>query len=222
MLENICKEYDKEIEEILDALKYGFYENLDQDSFELDIVEPFEEHYDKSFGWDNGASKGVFIFKDFNFVIKIPFSYCDGDPLCGASEGRFDWDYCSQEVNRYDMAEQEGLQNVFLETAYLNDIDGYPIYIQPFAEPLDKINDREAYHSGTKEDIKEVENILEKSEYSYINCEWEADIYALYGKQYYKKFKDFIKDREIEDLRHANVGYIGLNPVILDYAGFDY
>ena len=51
---------------------------------------------------DNEASKGVFIFKDFNFVIKIPFSYYDGGKLCGDVEGGFDWDYCSQEVNRYD------------------------------------------------------------------------------------------------------------------------
>lgn len=222
MLEKICKEHENEIKEILEALNWCFFEELDQDCFETEVVEPFEYHYDKQFGWDNGASKGVLIFKNFGFVIKIPFLYCDGDELSGAVEGKYDWDYCSQEANRYIKAEAEGLQNIFLETDFIGEVNDHPIYIQPFAEPLDKIGDKQSHRSCSKIDIHIVEDIIEENQYNYINCEWEADIFALYGKRFYKKFKEFIKNNEIHDLRQANVGYVGLKPIILDYAGFDY
>ena len=38
MLEEICKKYNNEIKKILDALKYGCYEELDQDTFEDDAL----------------------------------------------------------------------------------------------------------------------------------------------------------------------------------------
>jgi len=221
MLKEIREKYNNEIEEILEALKWGRFSNLDEDCFEEDVIEPFKEHYKKPFGWDNGCTKGVLIFKNFNFVIKIPFLYCDGEGLHGAEEGREEWDYCSQEENRYERAKKEGLEKVFLETSFLEEVNFHPVYIQSFAEPLNKIIDKESRRSSTKEDINNVEIIMEENNYSYISCEWEADIYALYGKFFYKKFKEFIKNNRIEDLRQANVGYVGLSPIILDYAGFD-
>ena len=224
MLKEICTKYQSELEQIKKGLFYGHYDELDQDNFESEVVIPFEDNFDGDFswGWDNGASKGVFIFKDFGFVIKIPFNYIDGDKLCGVVDGDNEWDYCSQEANRYTMAENEGLKNVFLETKLLGMMKGHPIYIQPFGEPINKINVN-SYRSSTKDDIEKVRTIVEEEfDYDYIDAGWEADLLVLYGEEYYKKFKCFINDTKIEDLRTANIGYFGKYPIILDYAGFDY
>lgn len=223
MLEEICKKYNNEIKKILDALKYGCYEELDQDTFEDDVVCAFEEHYHKKYGWDNGATKGVFIFKNFGFVIKIPFNHCDGYELCGASVGDSDWDYCSQEKNRYAIAKKNGLQSIFLETALIGNVDGYPIYIQPIAQSLTNLGyDFKNEKSKTStDDMKVVKMINEENNYNWINGIWEADVFAMYGGKYYHKFKNFIKNNYINDLRDDNIGYIGLKPVILDYAGYD-
>lgn len=223
MLENIKKNYKNEIQEILDALRYGYYEELDQDNFENDVVYDFEQHYQKPFNWDCGASKGVLIFKNFGFVIKIPFNYCDGDILCGALEGDSDWDYCSQEKNRYQKAKQNRLQNIFLETSYLDDVCEYPVYIQMIAEPLNKMSFKEAENKNksSADSRKIVKIINDENNYDWINTVWEADIFTLYGGKYYHKLKKFIKDNYINDLRTANIGYIGIYPVILDYAGFN-
>jgi len=225
MLEEICKKYDTEIKEILNALDYCFLDELDQDSFEMDVVCCFEDHYKKPFNWDNGATKGVLIFKNYGFVIKIPFTYCDGCELCGAYEGDTDWDYCSQEENRYLKAKKNGLSQIFLQTSCIGEVDEHPIYIQLIAEPLDKIdyNDsRKSNHSkSSRDEIKVVKMINEENDYSWINGLWEADVFTMYGGKYYHRFKKYIKDNCINDLRDANVGYVGLKPVILDYAGFD-
>ena len=222
MLEEICKRYNNEIKEILNALEYGCYEELDQDTFEDDVVCAFDEHYHKQYGWDNGATKGVFIFKKFGFVIKIPFNYCDGEELCGAYEGDSDWDYCSQEKNRYANAKKFGLQGIFLETALVGRVDGYPIYIQPIAQSLTNLGyEFSSNRKTSKDDMKTIQMIIEENNFGCIDSAWEADIFAMYGGKYYHKFKNFIKENYIEDLRNDNIGYVGLKPVILDYAGFD-
>ena len=225
MLEKIKEKYKNELEQIIEGLSYGYYEELDQDNFECEVVDSFKANFkgNFSYGWDNGASKGVFIFKDFNFVIKIPFTHCDGDPLCGAIDSLYHWDYCGQEANRYKIAKNNNLEKVFLQTEFLTNINEHPIYIQCFAEPFSKINIEE-HKSSTKADELEIENIAENDSYNYdlINTQWEADVYAVYGRDYYIKLKTFIKEKNIEDLRTDNIGYIGIYPVILDYAGFDY
>ena len=50
---------------------------------------------------------------------------------------------------------------------------------------------------------------------------WEADLLVRYGIEKFKSFKKYIKDNWINDLRDENIGYIGKNPVLIDYAGFN-
>lgn len=60
---------------ILECLdKYCCFENLWEQSFEEQIVIPLRNnHCFNDWSWDSGASKGVLIFKELDFVIKIPF-----------------------------------------------------------------------------------------------------------------------------------------------------
>jgi hypothetical protein len=65
----ITKQY---ILECLD--KYCRFEQLSEETFEQDVIVPLKaENCFENWTWDNGVTKGVIIFKDFDFVVKIPF-----------------------------------------------------------------------------------------------------------------------------------------------------
>ena len=197
MLDKFFHEYGKEINEILDALHDCYFDELDQYSFDDDVVYPFNEKYKKSFKTASGASKGVLIFPDFGFVIKIPFIFCDGDEMCGAQDGVNAWDYCSQEACRYEMAEEEGFGDIFLETDLLGEVNNHPIYIQPYAEVLSKIDGSEydsKHRSGTDIDRTFVKEIDDAENYDTLSSMWEADLLVRYGIEKFKSFKKYIKD----------------------------
>ena len=224
MLNKFLNEYENEIREILDALHDCYFDELDDYTFDESVVIPFNDSYKKPFKAANGASKGVLIFPDFGFVIKIPFIFCDGDEMCGAQDGVNAWDYCSQEACRYEMAEEEGFGDIFLETDLLGEVNNHPIYIQPYAEVLSKIDGNEydsKHRSGTDMDRTFVKEIDDAENYDTLNSMWEADLLVRYGIEKFKSFKKYIKDNWINDLRDENIGYIGKNPVLIDYAGFN-
>ena len=224
MLNKFLNEYENEIREILDALYDCYFDELDDYTFDESVVAPFNDNYKKPFRAANGATKGVLIFPNFGFVIKIPFIFCDGDEMCGAQDGVNAWDYCSQEVCRYEMAEEEGFGDIFLETDLLGEVNNHPIYIQPYAEILSKIDGSEydsEHRSGTDMDRTFVKEIDDAENYDTLSSMWEADLLVRYGIEKFKSFKKYIKDNWINDLRDENIGYVGKNPVLIDYAGFD-
>lgn len=215
----LTEKYKEQLQNILDSLNKidkNYYLDLDEDDFNDNFVDIFSSFYNNNFRSSSGATKGVLIFKDFGFVIKIPFSLCDGCELYGSIDGE-EWNYCAQEEFRFEKVEENNLEQIFLKTELIQDFDKYPIYIQEIAEPLNTIT-QSTKNSHTKEDSEKVENFYKK--YECINIDWEADILALYGEEYYCRLKDFIEEYDINDLRSANIGYVGIRPVIFDYSGF--
>lgn len=220
----LIKGKKQEIKDILKALENCYFDELDQNIFDEDVIQYFSEKYCKPFEKANGATKGVLIFKNFGFVIKIPFVFCNEEKLCGACEGINDWDYCSQEACRYEMAKEEGFGDIFLETVLLANINNHPIYIQPYAEVLggmDSDNYNSNHCSSTDIDRTLVKEINSSEHYDWLDSSWEADLLVRYGIEKFKKFKKYLKDNWINDLRSANIGYVGKNPVLVDYAGFE-
>jgi len=217
----LYEKYQNELKDILEALERCDFNELEEEYFDEKVVEIFKEKYSKyRFKVGTGATKGVLIFPDLGFVIKIPFQLCDGYELCGAEEGNEYWDYCSQESNRYNLAFENKVEQAFLQTKIIEYINNYPIYIQEIAEPLESIHDY-SHSSSTEEDKNKVANIIDEHCFDYINTSWEADLYVYYGEEYYIKLKQFIEEYDITDLRSPNIGYIGKAPVIFDYAGFN-
>jgi len=216
-----------DIKEILNALSYCIFDDdLDytNDSFYDNIVSIFKEHYHKPFKADNGCSKGVLIFEKLGFVIKIPFNYCDGYELCAVTEGDNEWDYCSQEANRYKMAVDAEVEEAFLPTYYLTSIDCYPIYIQPCAEILENLSFEkynEKSNNSSKEDRETLEDFNDTQGFCQLNIVWEDEFYTLHGIDYFVRLKNFFKQHHIRDLRAANIGYYNNKPVLVDYASFD-
>ena len=216
----LIEKYKNELKNILNALKECDFTDLDEDNFYDDFVYSFKNKYKNNFKSNSGATKGVLIFQDLGFVIKIPFQWCGGDRLYGAEEGDECWDYCSQESHRYEMAVKQDVEKAFLSTEFVMWINDYPIYIQEIAEPLESIHDN-SHSSSTNQDKDKVTNIIDDNCFNCINIEWEADLYVYYGEDYYIRLKNFIENYEIEDLRSSNIGYVGKAPVIFDYAGFN-
>ena len=212
---------EDEILKIIDALYECYFDELsDIDSFEEDVVNPFRKKYGKEVKYAAGASKGVLLFEDLGFVIKIPFSYDNyGEDLTGAFLTEDGWNYCEQEQKVYESIKEPEFQKMFLKTERLTDINGYPIYIQDYADSA--YQNYQKYGSRpSQKDCDKVTSISDQYEYPYIDAQWEAEIFIKYGEKFYINFKKKIEEYQIDDLRSDNVGYVNGNPVIIDYAWF--
>lgn len=98
MKEIMTKEY------ILECLGlYCNFKELNEDNFEALVISPLcANQCFNNWTWDNGVTKGVLIFKDLDFVIKIPFqgyiSYMESH--YESEKGGWHWSN-SNKINQY-------------------------------------------------------------------------------------------------------------------------
>lgn len=207
----------KEVDEILDALEYGDFDNLNDNVFFKHIVSSFKEKYTKPFAYDYGATKGVLIFKELGFVIKIPF-VCNDDWEFEGADCDNGWDYCEAETLKYQSASINGLAECFAETIFIGTVDGHPIYIQELATMYEK---GESTTPRSSEDIEKVESLCSSQHYDCFNPNWLSDVLNFFGERIFYKLLNFISDADISDLHNGNIGYIGMRPVLVDYSSFN-
>lgn len=207
----------KEVDEILDVLYYGDFDCLSDNSFFRQIVSPFKDKYKKPFAYDYGATKGVLIFKELGFVIKIPF-VCNDDWDFSGAECANGWDYCEVEALKYQDASINGLAECFAETMCIGDVDGHPIYIQELATMYEK---GETTTKRSDEDIEKVKSLCSSQNYDCFNSNWLSDVLNFFGERMFYKLLNFISDADISDLHNGNIGYIGMRPVLVDYSSFN-
>ena len=213
------EKFEKDLEKIIDILKncelnsssYGwdFYE---------DVVMPLKKNSIYC-SYDNGATRGVLIFKDYNFVIKFPFTEdLDGDPVygaCGLEEGD-DWDYCYAETLLYEEANND-IKQCFAPVECIGySADDIPIYIQEKAKLLGSVG---ASHSSD-EQMTKVKNLCKEEQHYCFNSDWLGSLLEAVGKDIFNNFMNYIKDKNINDLHSGNIGFIGDKPVLVDYAGY--
>lgn len=220
----------EDLDEILEALSYGTFDENDEADFYPIVVQPFSEKYKKPFDYATGATKGVLIFEQLGFVIKIPFCRNSEDCYYNSAYGEYEccyftgadtdngWDYCEAEANKYERAEEEGLAQCFAKTKKIGDIDGYPIYMQELADIYKSI-DYQSSH--TEEDSRQVSSICNSNNFYMFNLEWLSDAFHYYGEKVFHKLLEFIRTVGINDLHDGNIGYIGNRPVLVDYSSFD-
>ncbi len=220
----------EDLDEILEALSYGTFDENDEADFYSIVVQPFSEKYKKPFDYATGATKGVLIFEQLGFVIKIPFCRNSEDCYYNSTYGEYEscyftgadtdngWDYCEAEANKYERAEEEGLAQCFAKTKRIGDIDGYPIYMQELANIYKSI-DYQSSH--TEEDSRQVSSICNSNNFYMFNLEWLSDAFHYYGEKVFHKLLEFIRTVGINDLHDGNIGYIGNRPVLVDYSSFD-
>lgn len=220
----------EDLDEILEALSYGTFDENDEADFYSIVVQPFSEKYKKPFDYATGATKGVLIFEQLGFVIKIPFCRNSEDCEYNSTYGEYEccyftgadtdngWDYCEAEANKYERAEEEGLAQCFAKTKKIGDIGGYPIYMQELADIYKSI-DYQSSH--TEEDSRQVSSICNSNNFYMFNIEWLSDAFHYYGEKIFHKLLEFIRTVGINDLHDGNIGYIGNRPVLVDYSSFD-
>ena len=216
----------EELDEILEALSYGTFDENDEADFYPAVVQPFSEKYKKPFDYATGATKGVLIFEQLGFVIKIPFC-CNSEDyddyyecynyFTGADTDN-GWDYCEVEADKYQRAEEEGISMCFAKTEKIGEIDGYPIYMQELASIYKNV-DYQSSH--TEEDSRQVNSICDSNNFYIFNIEWLSDAFHFYGEKIFHKLLEFIRTVGINDLHDGNIGYIENRPVLVDYSSFD-
>lgn len=223
-------------------------ELLNEDNYYQKIVAKLNNKV-KNFDYFNGVSKCVFLFEQYpDIVVKIPFnggvdyrsysSSADGSndydyyddsseyscadlSIVNCKGMRRNWDYCEVEEVLFNRAYKAGVNDYFAQTAYIGEINGYPIYIQERAEIY---SDSEVKYSYKliKELIEEIKQDLGDSDrlFGRLPDEWVCDFYVIYGKDLLVKFLNFVEEQEISDLHSDNVGFIDDKPVLTDYSSF--
>ena len=197
-------------------------DDLAEDNYMKKVVSKLPQG---EFCYAAGVTKVVIIPKEGDYVLKIPFSvdeYGDFFENAGGYESNGEWDYCEAELEKYKYAKEEGVDEFFLETEYLCQVQEFPIYIQRKAvtfysiqedEDEEFTKDHEKWKSKTKDRCNE-------NNFYCFNVDWLADVLAYYGENKFDKFMQFLEDYDITDLHKDNVGYCGDQPVIMDWGGY--
>ena len=152
----------------------------------------------------DGATKGVFISFDFDWVIKVN--------LPGE---KFDW--CGRECENYCLAEERGLSYYFAASEFLGEFEGVKFYAQEYVN-CDEGVDSEIYNS-LKARYKSSDNDVDD------DCLWdkvedldaEERVELLYNDDALVRF---IWERRINDLHCGNFGVKGDHYVMIDYSGY--
>jgi len=184
------------------------------------------EYLPKSFeyDWRDGASKFVIIPDNTRYVIKIPYT----GPARGNCEEYFEyandtdqyyWDYCFTEMMMYREAKRYGVQDAFAKETLVGILNGQTIYMQEKVEVYG-----ESGSSASERDMQKTSEYCDEHccrKFNEDTIAWQADALSYYGEKKFNKIMNFLEDMGIGDLHEDNLGYIGIQPVILDYSNFN-
>lgn len=130
------------------------------------------------------------------------------------------WDYCEVESIRYRLAEMEGLQKFFAKTTLIDEVDGYPIYIQ---EKIRLFSDDD-WNDDMENRIEESRKTL-TTKYPNLHSEanplWIMNIVNMFGEEEADRLCKFIEHYHVRDLHTENIGYRNGVPVMSDYSSYE-
>lgn len=161
----------------------------------------------------SGATRWAFVFEKHQTVIKFP------------KYDEIDEDYCELELENYNHAKEYRVEKCLLPIEYIGTTaSGIPIYIQPMYTTS---QDRLDYNLHKKWEKKcgclhhspVVRKVKDGCLYSPPNL-WVERAIQIYGKAFMKSFQAWSRKHEVNDLHSGNVGYLGKQPIIIDYAGY--
>jgi len=184
-----------------------------------------------------GASKAVIIPTKLDFVIKIPFfgayeevwheedddyelEFTDftnanlnlhSEDIKNASR----WDYCENEIFRYDYAMKAGIKDFFADEEYIITLNSIRYYIQEKAVTL-----MDARLKGLSIPSNESQKFYENYKDNGFYSEWCCNAIDYYGKELFVRFLAFVDKENLSDFHNENYGYVNDRPVLIDWAGF--
>lgn len=167
----------------------------------------------------SGAFKKCFVFENEPFVLKFPFDFC---PFTKQDEYKRERNACEDEIEIYNKALEAGVEKILLKTEFIGySKGGTPLYIQP--KITTTMNDcskllKKKYDRITKTVTDEMcDKVKDGMYYHSTSNIWVKMLIVIYGKKFALQFEKFSRSIQLGDLHHANIGFLGNNPVILDY-----
>lgn len=161
----------------------------------------------------SGATRWAFVFEKHQTVIKFP-KYDETDE-----------DYCELELENYNHAKEYRVEKCLLPIEYIGTTEsGIPIYIQPMyttsQDRLDyNLHKKWEQKCGCLHHSPVVRKVKDGCLYSPPNL-WVTRAIQIYGKAFMKSFQVWSCKHGVNDLHSGNVGYLGKQPIIIDYAGY--
>lgn len=164
-----------------------------------------------------GASKGVFLHDDWDFVIKIPL-YENDDTR----------DYCKMEFAAYNsiLRDYPLCKDLFMEICYLGEYGEIPVYAQTkiqtiFCDYLWTCNQSqydEVY--DTRKSNFDFDIVCDKLSGSRLSNLFALLIFKTFGLAVLETFARWVNDTDQTDLHSANVGFYNNLPCVFDFAGW--
>lgn len=156
------------------------------------------------FCYESGATKGVLIIYDCDYVIKFN--------LPGETR-----DYCGREYNNYLAAKEAGLAKYFAAVELLAEVRGITFYAQQKIE-CDEDADSDIYNSLRERYESDGEDPDPDDLWDEVDDmgDWER-VELLFGNI---ELCRFINDRRINDLHNGNIGLLDGCRIIHDFSGF--
>ena len=173
-----------------------------------------------------GASKIVFIFEDFNEVIKIPFngeyyhSYRKGNVVRTYYDG-FD-NYIEIENEIYQRSDRY-LKEILLNNKFIFNFGNVPVYIQTkiFQTFSERLHDKNFKLKDYKDALKQVDKLILKNDNSLTVASLPDKRFLADILNYYEDAKFIIPEIDFDDMHNDNYGYLkNGKPVIFDFSEF--
>ena len=210
--------YDDDEYAAMDSLELDVYSNLLNDRFEF----------------FNGISKCVIVLEDSDFVVKIPFNGAYQTIWNKDEEEVVDflhfteandinhpdatgWDYCENELIKYEKAQEEGFGKFFAHTEFYRNVSGHPTYLQEKVVPY-------SYNDGgpilpSQQAMKRYENsdVVPRGR---TPADWAALLFDFYDAEEVNAFWEYADDNGLtNDLHSENIGFAqDGRPILLDWA----
>ncbi|MBO5730279.1 MAG: hypothetical protein J6R67_03700 [Treponema sp.] len=202
----------KTIEQIIAIMENVFtYKGFDEE-----FLEDFCDRYDLSYRY--GETRWVIYCDRWSEVLKIP----------RYDNVQEDVNHCEMEVDFYENAKLYRIEKIFLPIYKVATLrSGVEIYSQPkYTTSACETPYRENKRLREKINFEVgFSRASDKKMFMYdhyrINELWWSRAWQIYGKTFMRQLQIFSNDYCIGDLHGNNVGWLGKQPIILDYAGFN-
>lgn len=161
----------------------------------------------------SGATRWAFVFEKHQTVIKFP------------KWDEVDDDYCELELINYNHAKEYRVEKCLLPIELVGSTQsGIPIYVQPmYSTSQDRLDYNIQKKWERKADNLRRSPIIRKIKDGCLYSPptlWVIRATQIYGKAFMKSFQQWSKAYNVNDLHSSNVGYLGKQPIIIDYAGY--
>ena len=164
-----------------------------------------------------GASKGVFMCDNWDFVVKIPLYENDDEH-----------NYCEMEFAAYNqiLRDYPLCKDLFVEVCYLGEYGEIPVYAQTkiqsiFCEYLsfcDQKDYDEVY--TTRRNRRDFDIVCKKLSGSRLSKLFTLLVFKTFGMAVLQTFAQWVNDTDQTDLHAANVGLLNNLPCVFDFAGW--